>query len=237
MAWIWIPVWSLTKARYDRGPEKTCNYLLEGGPLVVQVPPLGECSGNPSVSEYNLALLWEAAFGFSGFFFFFGRPFQRFCPFHDGWFTSTPAHTAFSVQQFLTKNYLVWPPCPTLPIRPISPWETFLFCFPGWKKSWKGNIFWCGRGETKNSRTTKRHQYWRVPNCFERWKACLSRCIASNGGHFEGDWSLNMRINAQCLINKFQVFGGPPLISNFSGPQFPNLWNGNDKSTCLKMVS
>ena len=29
-------------------------------------------------------------------------------------------------------------------------------------------------------------------NCFEQWKKCLSRCIASNVEYFEGDWSLNM---------------------------------------------
>ena len=29
-------------------------------------------------------------------------------------------------------------------------------------------------------------------NCFEQWKSCLDRCIASNGESFEGDWSWNM---------------------------------------------
>ena len=24
-------------------------------------------------------------------------------------------------------------------------------------------------------------------NCFEQWKKCLNRCIASNGEYFEGD--------------------------------------------------
>ena len=24
-------------------------------------------------------------------------------------------------------------------------------------------------------------------NCFEQWKQCLDRCIASNGEYFEGD--------------------------------------------------
>ena len=33
------------------------HYLLEGRPLVVQLPPLGECSRNPSVSVFQLALL------------------------------------------------------------------------------------------------------------------------------------------------------------------------------------
>ena len=29
-------------------------------------------------------------------------------------------------------------------------------------------------------------------NCFEQWKNCLDRCIASNGQYLEGGWSLNM---------------------------------------------
>ena len=40
-----------------RDSKKKQNYLLKGGPLVLQTSPLGECSGNPSVSVYQLALL------------------------------------------------------------------------------------------------------------------------------------------------------------------------------------
>ena len=59
------------------------NYLLEGGLLAVQASPsLGKCSRNPSVSVYQLAMLWEAAFSFSDFFFW--RLFQCVCPFHVG---------------------------------------------------------------------------------------------------------------------------------------------------------
>ena len=61
---------------------------------------------------------------------FFWRLFQCVCPFHDGGFTSAPAHTTLNVQQFLTKNGM----------RPYSPQATLLFCFPGWKKASKGNI-------------------------------------------------------------------------------------------------
>ena len=38
------------------------------GPLYYRLPPLGECSRNPSVSVYQLALLWEAVLGFSEIF-------------------------------------------------------------------------------------------------------------------------------------------------------------------------
>ena len=58
-------------------------------PLKYRLPPLGECSRNPSVSVYQLALLWEAVLSFSEFFW---RFFQHVCPFHDGWFTSAPAY-------------------------------------------------------------------------------------------------------------------------------------------------
>ena len=45
------------------------NYFLEGKPLVIQASPLGECPRNPSVSVYQLVVLWEVAFGPSEFFF------------------------------------------------------------------------------------------------------------------------------------------------------------------------
>ena len=81
-------------------------------------------------------------------------------------------------------------PCPTLPIHLISPQETF---FPGWKKSSQREMFCqCGRRETKNGISIKRHQNWWIQNCFVQWKKNLDRCIASNGEYFEGDWSLNM---------------------------------------------
>ena len=120
--------------------------------------PLAEIVGT------HLSLLWEAAFSFSGFFL---RVFQHIYPFHDGWFTSAPAHTMLSVQQFLTKT--AWPSCLTFPIHPISPQAT-LFLFPWWKKSSKGKtsstFCKCGRGETKNGRSTKRHQNWQVQKLF-----------------------------------------------------------------------
>ena len=65
------------------------------------------------------------------------------CPLHDGWFTSTPAHTALSVQQFLTKismNPMPHPLCSPLCSFRISPWMTF-FYFLRWKMSSKGKRF------------------------------------------------------------------------------------------------
>ena len=113
-------------------PPKNQNYLLEGKPLVVQASP-AKYSRNPSASVYQLALVWEAVFDFSGFFW---RLFHCICPFHDGWFMSSSAHTTLSVQQFLTKNG--WPHVPPSLFTHLVP--TNFFHFPGWKKSSKGNI-------------------------------------------------------------------------------------------------
>ena len=121
---------------------------------------------NPSVSVYQLVLLWEAVLASVKFF-----EDSFICSFHDGWFMSTPAHTVLSAQQFWPKT--AWPPCPTLPVHLIFPWATFFLVgsFPWMKKnSSKGNIFPCGRGEIKNGRSTKRHQ-----NLFiQPWQVWLS---------------------------------------------------------------
>ena len=90
---------------------------------------------------------------------FFWRLFQHVCPFHEGWFTRIPAHTALSVQQFLTKNGMV--PGPHPPYSPDLTPSNFFFCFPRWKTSSKGNILpiWKKGVKQKNSRRrTKRHQ-------------------------------------------------------------------------------
>ena len=63
---------------------------------------------------------------------------QHICPFYDGWFTSIPAHTTLSVQQFWTKNSMTPMPHPLYP--PNFKPRDFFVCFPRWKKSSKGNI-------------------------------------------------------------------------------------------------
>ena len=139
------------------------------GPLLYRLPALGECSRNQSVSVHQLVVLWATVFGFSEFFL---GLFQHVCPFHYGWFTSSPALIVLSVQQFLTKNDLT--PCPTLPIHQISPWVTF-FCCPVQKKSpQRETLCWCGRGGIKNDISTKRHQNWWVQKLFEQWKKSIS---------------------------------------------------------------
>ena len=50
------------------GPPKTGIIFWRPGPLWYRLPPLGECSRNPSVSVYQLVVVWEAGFGYSEFF-------------------------------------------------------------------------------------------------------------------------------------------------------------------------
>ena len=95
---------------------------------------LGECSSNPPVSVYQLALVWEAVFSFSKFFW---SPLQCVCPFRDGWFTNAPAHTTLSGQHFLTKNGVT--PVPHLPYSPGLTLRDY-FVSPDEKKFSKGNV-------------------------------------------------------------------------------------------------
>ena len=70
---------------------------------------------------------------------FFWRFFHHVCPFHNGGFTSAPAHTALSVQQFLTKNDMT--PMAHPPYSPKLSLSNFFVCFPGWKNVFKGKHF------------------------------------------------------------------------------------------------
>ena len=139
------------------GTNKNWNYLLEDGSLVVQASPLGECSRNPSVSVYQLALLWEAVFGFSEVF---GRLFQCVCPFHDGRFTSAPVHAMASVQQFLTQNSMT--PIPHSPYSCHIALSDLFLVFLDEKIPQREMFHQCERGETnkqtKNGRITKSHR-------------------------------------------------------------------------------
>ena len=141
---------------------------------------------------------------------FFLEDFQCICPFHGGWFTHTPAHTTLSVQQFLTKNGMT--PMPYLPYLPELTLSNF-FCFPRRKSPQRETFCQCGRGETKNGRSTKRHQNWCVQKLFWAVEKRLDRCIASTGECFEGDWHLNIWINTQFFIKKNSGFFGSPFKS------------------------
>ena len=93
---------------------------------------------------------------------------QHICPFHDGWFTSTPDQTALSDQQFLTKDGMI--PVPTLPIHLISPKATFLF--PQVKKFLKGKCFaHMKEVKQKTAEALKGIKIDKFKNCFEQRKS------------------------------------------------------------------
>ena len=116
-----------------RGDPQKWNCLLEGRPLIVQTSLLGECSINSSISVYQLALLWEAASGFSEFLF----EDSTCSPISCRWFMSSPAHTTLNVQHFMNKGVMT--PVSHPPIHLILPWVIFLF--PRMKKVLKGKHF------------------------------------------------------------------------------------------------
>ena len=127
-------------------------------PLYYRLPPLGECSRNLSGSVYQLVLLWEAAYGFSEFFW------RIFAHIMMG-----DLHVHLSILSWVFSSFWPkkeWPPYPTLPIHLISPWANILFVSPDEKSPPRGTFCWCGIGETKPSRSTKGHQNWRVQKLF-----------------------------------------------------------------------
>ena len=181
------------------------NYLLEGGPLVAGFPQ-GECSRNPSVSAYQL-VLWEAALSFSEFCL---KTLSRHLLDSGWWFTSTPAYTMLSVQQFLTKNSRT--PGPHPPYSPYPALSDFIFVsLDKKKKSPQRETFChCATGETKNSRITKRHQNWWVQNCFAQWKKILIGVLHQMESTWKVTEVLTCKNKYTIFINKFH-FGVIPL--------------------------
>ena len=129
-----------------------------------RLPPLGECSRNPSVSVNHLVVLWEAVFSLIEFF----------------WRLSTFAHfTMGDLQAHLPTLYWVfisfwskkaWPAWPTLLIHPVSTHVTFVSLM---KISSKGSIFPMWRSETKKQLKHKK-TLMTSKNCFEQRKRNVS---------------------------------------------------------------
>ena len=100
---------------------------------------------------------------------FFWRLFQCLCPFHDGWFTSAPAHTVLNVQQFLTKNQHEPRVPPSLFTQ--SHLEQFFFCFPRWKKVLKGKHFAdIEEVKQKTGEALKSIKINEFKNCSKQWE-------------------------------------------------------------------
>ena len=168
-------IWELAPWHTRGDSPQTEIIFWKAGPLEYRLPLLRECSRNPSVSVYKLALLWEAAFSFSAFFL---RISQCICPFHDGWFMSAPAHTRLNVQKFLTKNSMT----PMLH-PPYSPDLALsdLFFVSLVEKCPQGKCF-ANAEEMKqtnkqNGRSTKRHRNQWVQRLFWAVGKSLNRYI------------------------------------------------------------
>ena len=144
-------------------PQKTQVILWRVGPLQYRLPPLGECSKNPSVSCTSWCYCERLSLASENFFFkTLATRIVHLMMDDLGAHLPTP-HWVFN--SFWPKT--AWPPCPTPSIHPISPWATsFFVCFPGWKKSSKGNILLMWKRWNKNGRSTERHQNWQVQKLF-----------------------------------------------------------------------
>ena len=97
------------------------NSFWSMGPLQYRLLPLSECSRSASVSVCQLALLWEAAFGFSEFFEVSFNMFAHFMM-GDLWVHLPTPHQVFST--FWPKNGKGPVPQP-LPIYPVLPRAIF----------------------------------------------------------------------------------------------------------------
>ena len=187
-------------------PKKPVIISWSVGPLWYRLLPLGQCSRIPSISVYKLALLWEAAFGFSEFFW---KLLQRDSPFHDGWPRSAPAHTAECSAAFDRK----WQD--SMPHPPYSPnlASRDFFCFPRIKI--KGKHFANVEDlKQKIGEALKGIKMDKFKNCCEQWKNCLDRCVFIKWRVLWGWLKFkHVRITTQFLINKFH-FWVPPHIMN-----------------------
>ena len=149
---------------YEGGPPQNQNYLLEGRRLVAQ----------DSLTRW---VFQERVHSASANLFL--KTCNAFVRFMMG---DLQAHLPTLCWVFS----IFWPKSPPY----LAPSDSL--CFPTWKRSSKENVLQCGRGETHTAEALKRIRNNKFKNCFEQWKKCLHRCIASNGEYSEGDWSLNM---------------------------------------------
>ena len=144
-----------------------------GGPLVVQASPARWVFWKPICSSAPAGVVVRGCAWLQWIFFLKAR--STCLPISWWVIYESPAHIALSAQGFWPKT--AWPLCPTLPIYLISSPGTF-FCFPNEKSPQRERFCWCGRGETKDARSTKRHQYWQVQTVLSSGKKRLNSYIA-----------------------------------------------------------
>ena len=186
------------------------KHIYEGGPLVVHAShsrwefsePI--CISVPGGVVRGCVQLW----------WIFFENFQRVCPFHYGWFISTPA--LLSVQQFMTQN-VITPLTPPFQSPDPAPSDFFSCCFPGWekKKALKGKR--CADVENVKQKTTEvlkgitidkfKKLFWAVEETSPHQVYCINWSILWRSLNFK-----HARINTQFFINKCGSFGVPPYI-------------------------
>ena len=189
-----------------RGEPKKPWKLSSGGQAPCRLPLLREYSRIPSVSVLQLVLLWEAMFSFSEFFFQMFSTclpiswwviYERTCP-HCAQCSSVfdqNQHDPHASPSLFTQSHHKQP-----------------FLLPLVEKFLKGKHFaHMEEVKQKTAEALKGIKINKFKNCFEQWKKCLSRCIASWRVLWRWLKFKHVRINTQFFINKFW-FGGFPLI-------------------------
>ena len=165
--------------------SRTWNYPQEGRLLVVQTSSTGWVFSVPAgnVVRGCIWLQW---------IFFFLKTLNVFAHFMMGDLSvhlPTP-HWVFS--SFWLKNGMT--PVPYVPYSPDLALSDF-FLFPRMKKVLKGGKRFANVEEVKQktAEALTRHQNQWIQKLFWAGGKCLdTKCIASNGVCFEGNWSLNM---------------------------------------------
>ena len=124
---------------YKGGSPQNGMIFWRVSPLLYRLALLDECSRNPSVSMFQVAVLWEAVFGFSEFYLNTLSMLAHFrCVIY-----SAPAHTVLS--SFEQKLHDPWAP-PSLFTQSHSEWLFFVSLD---EKSPQREMFCLyGRGET-----------------------------------------------------------------------------------------
>ena len=140
--------------------------------------PCWVSSRNPSVSVYQLVLLWEAAS-----VNFLGRLSTHFLISRQVICECTQPH-CIECSAVLTKNGMT--PLPQPPYSPDLVLSNSSFvCFPGWKNFSKGNVLLIRKRRNKKmAEALKGMKIDKFKHCFEQWETRVNRCIASNGENF-----------------------------------------------------
>ena len=190
-------------------PQKTQVILWRVGPLQYRLPPLGECSKNPSVSCTSWCYCERLSLASENFFFkTLATRIVHLMMDDLGAHLPTP-HWVFN--SFWPKT--AWPPCPTLPTHPISLQVTFSFS-PWMKKVLKGKCFvLVEEVKQKMAEALKGIKINEFKNCFVQWE----KNVSTGGSHqMESPSKVTefkyVRINTQLFINKFHFGGAFPLI-------------------------